>query len=263
LLIYLVLGMCVYLGYAALRPAAAPTPRPVLRIDPSILQTRQQQREKELGRTLTEAERQELVEAQIGEEVLLAEARERGLDQFDRYIRMRLLYLMYASIDKQVPAATPEQLRAYFTANPERYRRGTSVTLEQVRFDPGSGQLSGDPQDILKALQNGQDFKHLGDASSAEQAIARATAEDLAKQYGSRFAGRIQDMPVGEWAGPIPSRQGIHFVRVTQVHPPGMPEFDAVADRVREDYNKKAQEHYRAQRTAMIREQYRIVMEGS
>jgi parvulin-like peptidyl-prolyl isomerase len=41
-----------------------------------------------------------------------------------------------------------------------------------------------------------------------------AAPQDIANAFGDEFAAAIEDAPVGQWSGPLPSGFGVHLVKV-------------------------------------------------
>ena len=57
--------------------------------------------------------------------------------------------------------------------------------------------------------------------------------------FGPRFAGRLFELPVGEWSGPVLSSYGMHVVRIRQRIPSRLPRLDEVRGRVVLDLNEQ------------------------
>ena len=66
--------------------------------------------------------------------------------------------------------------------------------------------------------------------------MKRRSQLELAHLLGEGFATAVFAAPVGRWHGPVPSRQGVHLVRVIERAPERLPPFDEVEKQVRADW---------------------------
>jgi PPIC-type PPIASE domain len=210
-----------------------------------------------LGRPLTDEERTVVVERAIDDAVLLREAYKRGLDR-DAVVQRHLVQKMRFVLGEEAPEPSEAELRAYLAANRERYRGPPTVTLDHVFYaDP-----AGVPDGLLRQLQNGRSMDGLGDPlSTLGDTLPRYTLRDLMGLVGPEGARRVFEALIGEWQGPMPSERGLHFMRVAERHPPGMPSFEEVETFLRQDWALDQQRRATAVRLAELRRNYRIVVE--
>ena len=97
------------------------------------------------GREPTTEELAELVEPIVRDEVLYRQALALGLDENDDEVRRRLVEKMtYLTQDLADPQpSSDDELRAFYTASPQRFTIPSLVSFDQVFFSPGSrGALS-------------------------------------------------------------------------------------------------------------------------
>ena len=99
LLLFLVLGAVLYGAWALLAPGDVGT----VRIEAAALRGMEAQQTEILGRPLTDAERHDLFEGYIDDEVLLREAVRRGLQWSDFRARQRLVRIMRGALTETVP----------------------------------------------------------------------------------------------------------------------------------------------------------------
>jgi hypothetical protein len=258
LLHFLILGTLVYLAYARLTPR----PEGVIEVKQSTLQALQKQQEDLTGQPLTEEEKQTLLESHIDEEVLLLEAERRGFDKLDYRVRQRLLNVMRSTLTENIPDPTRAQLEAYFRQEIDNYRIPESITFQQVYFSPASEKLPEDPNTVLAALAQGASFQELGDFTTLGNTSTQSTRRYLVGTYGVEFAEAVLPLPLDTWTGPIPSRMGTHFVKVTQRHPPQEPSFERLESYLREDYLMTQSREKQNEKIAKMREKYEIIVEG-
>jgi len=74
----------------------------------------------------------------------------------------------------------------------------------------------------------------------------------------SELAQRLDTAPLGQWSGPYRSGYGWHLVKAEARVPGGKPAFDAVRDRVREDYLHAAQRATNAEALARLKARYSV-----
>ena len=182
-----------------------------------------------------------MVTSHLKEELLAREARAMGLDRDDTLVRRRLSQKLSFLLEDTFRLAEPaeEDLRRYFEANTSRYEVGGRVSFIHAYFNPESrADASGDAQAALAQLSESPEgsWDGIGDRMLIESAIANADRQAVAAQFGNEFAGELFEVLPGEWQGPIQSAYGFHLVRVDQKSDAETPEFDEVAQRVREDW---------------------------
>ena len=69
-------------------------------------------------------------------------------------------------------------------------------------------------------------------------------------------------MPVGEWAGPIVSSFGAHYVRVSERKPAVMPQLAAVRDHVLREWENERRLRARTDAYARMRGEYEVSIEA-
>jgi len=257
LLHFLILGTVVYLAYARLTPRQ----EGVIEVKQSTLQALQKQQEDLTGQPLTEEEKQTLLENHIDEEVLLLEAERRGFDKLDYRVRQRLLNVMRSTLTENVPDPTRAQLEAYFRQEIDKYRMPESITFQQVYFSPASEKLPEDPNTVFTALAEGAAFQELGDFTTLGNTSTQSTRRYLVGTYGVEFAEAVLPLPLDTWTGPIQSRMGTHFVRVTQKHASQEPSFERLESYLREDYLMTKSREKQNEKIVKMREKYKIIVE--
>ena len=252
---FMVLGALLF-GADALRQAAE---RETIVIDPPAVQAMIDQQAQFLGRPLSPAERQQVVQGMIDDAVLLREAYKRGLEQ-DSLVEQHLVEKMRFMLNQDLPEPSEAELRAYLQANLERYRSPPAVTLDQVYFaNPATV-----PDDLLEHLRAGADIQGLGDPLyMLGNRLTNYSARDLGDLFGASNAERIFELPQGEWQGPLRSAEGVHFVRVVSEQPARVPAFEEVRNSVLEDWRRAQQREHVAARVAELRAHYRIVVDAA
>jgi hypothetical protein len=251
---FAVLGALLF-GADALRQA---TGRETIVIDRPAVQAMVDQQVQLLGRPLSEAERQRLVQGMIDDAVLLREAYKRGLEQ-DSLVEQHLVQKMRFMLNEDLPEPSEAELRAYLQANLERYRSPPALTLDQVYFaNPAAV-----PGGLLGRLRAGAEIDGLGDPLyMLGHRLTGYSARDLTDLLGADNARRIFELPPGEWQGPLRSAEGVHFVRVVAKEPARVPAFEEIRNSVLEDWRRAQQADNVAEQVAKLRAHYRIVVDA-
>ncbi len=171
-----------------------------------------------VGVAPTPEEEERLKRQWLEEEVLYRRAMELGLGESDTVVRRRLVQRMRFLIEDTTPVPEPEdlQLQVWVDAHPEKYAEPSTVSLEQVFFSRAKrgDHLVIDADAAARKLASSADANVEGDPFPRGSALERQTPESLSRAFGAAFTREIEDIPVGEWHGPIESSYGLHVVRL-------------------------------------------------
>jgi hypothetical protein len=238
---------------------AAPADVETVRIEPAALRALETQQAELLGRPLTEEEIEEVREGYIEDEVLLHEALNRGLHLSDGRTRRRLTRIMRGALTETIADPSVAQLQAYFRDNIERFTSSESARIEQVMFPWGDEISEEELGRILGELRAGADPEFFGTTSfTFGRELRRQTRADLVRAFGAAFADWVEQMPTGEWRGPVESVQGIHLVRITERHPPEVATFENVERYLRQEWVMSKTRELQQEGIDEIRSRYRI-----
>ena len=130
------------------------------------------------------------------------------------------------------PTGPEAELRAWFEENRESYRVPPRISFRHVYFNldrRGFEQADADARAMLAELRATEpteaDLAGLGDRFMLASEYRLRTPEEIAREFGSRFAESIVELTPG-WHGPIGSGYGTHLVEVTERVESRMPEFE-------------------------------------
>ena len=84
----------------------------------------------------------------------------------------------------------------------------------------------------------------------------------MARDFGASFAAALEKVPVGEWAGPIDSSFGAHYVRVSDRTPAVAPQLAAVRDHVVREWENERRLRARNDAYAKMRGGYEVSIEA-
>lgn len=265
LLHFLVLGALLVAVYATARPDTSERGN-VIEINDVEIALLTDRWTKQWGRSPTSEELLGLVDARIREEVLYRQALQFGLDEGDEVLRRRMVQKLEFLISS---AAVPENpadavLRSFFRTRAEDYRDPARWSFTHVYFNPdrpgvGAEEAAGVALETLRSRRPVPTrAPELGDRFMLQYDYSHVTARAVDRMFGARFGQHIEDLPAGEWLGPILSGYGWHLVRIGDRTPSRVPTFEEVAPRVRIDYIDDAKSRARDLAYQAARETYDI-----
>jgi hypothetical protein len=175
------------------------------------------------GRPPSDTELKALIDDHVKEEVALREALAMGLDRDDTVIRRRLRQkLEFLLVDEAGAApATDAELTAWLNRHPDSFRTEPRVAFRQVyvRPDRRGASAKADAAVLLAKLRAaGPDaaIAGLGDATMLPAESVLAPLSDVEHTFGKDFADDLNQIPVGQWSGPVESSFGLHLVFVRE-----------------------------------------------
>lgn len=256
---FLVLGTALFLAYRALAPA----PRDTIVVTREAMEAAVQQAETMTGMPADAAQREQIIEGYIDDEVLLREAFRRGYHETDYRTRKRLLGIMRTTLTRTPPAPSRTQLEAYFRENRHLYERGQLATFDQVLFTANSEQYPEDPAAVRAELVAGADFAAMGDRSYnlPSATLQEQSQAKIRSDFGARVAEAVATLPLENWSEPLESRGGLVFVRVRERRDSPPPSFDALESYLAQDYIFQKTREAQSAKIAELRTKYRIEIE--
>lgn len=221
--------------------------------------------------TMTDAQRDALIEEYVRDEVLFRQARSIGLDPYDYTGRRRLIaqldYINRGFIEATL-TISDEELREFFLANSERYLIPPKITFTHVYFSSDTHGENAKAAALLRLGELNKDRVPFhagpswGDVFLYHKNYVAREAEEIASHFGGAFAEAIFEQEPSElWTGPIESTYGYHVVMVSSRNPGYSPPLADVRQRVLADLSVERMHveldaYYRQARSA-----YDIVIE--
>jgi PPIC-type PPIASE domain len=191
----------------------------------------------------TQEELAGLVRDRVREEVYCREAMALGLDSDDSVIRRRLRQKMEFVSDDIATQSEPSDadLNAYLQAHADSFRLEPRFTFRQVYLNPEKHRenLARDAAQLLAQLnQAGKkvDVSALGDSFLLEHTFESVPGSEVAKQFGEKFAEKLNELSSGQWQGPVESGYGVHLVFIEERTKGRMPELAEVRDAVQREW---------------------------
>lgn len=206
-----------------------------------------------MGRSPTDAELDQAIDAFVREEVLYREALRLGLDEGDAIVRRRLVSKMDLSASLAAETAEPseETLRAFFEANQELYQDETSAN-SQVSFEQA---LYSNKNNALTDIQANSVQT---EPTSLPVSVSSTNLRDVEAQFGGDFVRGLSELELGDtWQGPVRSGFGWHAVRLTAREVPE-PDFESLRITISNDWRNAEIKARKERAYETLRSAYRI-----
>jgi hypothetical protein len=269
LLHFALLGGALFAAYHFLSAGDASAPREIV-VTASRVDALAQGFAKTWMRPPTADELRGLVDDYVADEVYYREAIAMGLDRDDSVIRRRLRLKMEFLSDSTVDIADPSdaQLQSYLQQNPAQFAKPTRVSLRQVfvsteRHDAAARSEADRILVSLSADRTSMEQPPFGDSTLLPFRLERATAQDIARTFGSGFVTQIQEAPIGKWFGPVRSTYGLHLVRIDDREPGSVPELAEIRPIVVREWEAAQSAKAKNGSLAQMLSKYRVRVESA
>ncbi len=182
-----------------------------------------------------------LVESKVREEVLYREALAMGLDKEDTIVKRRMAQKMGFLAEDVASAREPTtaELKAWFDKNLQRFALPSRASFRHLYFSPDRrgqrahddaakalGKIAGQPPDSKAAAA-------LADPFMAQDYYGDRSPEQVAKEFGPKFAQALFQLKRGSWQGPIESGYGWHLIWIDSMVAGRVPAFEEVEPEVK------------------------------
>jgi hypothetical protein len=260
LLHFLLLGIALFAAYQWKAPVDSDGRRIV--ITQGVVDDLVTQHVAARGREPSSTELNHLIESYVRDEILYREGVKLRLDRDDIVVKRRVRQKIELIEEEDASTRTPTDadLSAYLAANPSRFVQPAILTFEQVFL----GQSTAGPGVVHavavthQALRNGADPAELGKPTLLPYRMTLTPADLVAREFGASFAAALEKLPVGEWAGPIDSSFGAHYVRVSDRTPAVAPHLAAVRDQVVREWENERRQRARNDAYTKMRGEYQV-----
>jgi hypothetical protein len=268
---FLVLGACIYGGYALFGAVDDDAGEYVIVVDEARVQGFISAWQGRMNRPPTQQELDGMIDQYLKEEILYREASAMGLGENDPITRRRLaqkLEFLTKDIARLKEPAEGE-LEQYFADNIDQYREPDLITFTQVFFDPDKRDETTleDAEAALVVLgERGEpdgDVKDLGDRFMLQSYYPQKSELDIRRQFGAGFSGPVMQLAPGQWHGPVLSGYGVHLVYVYSLQLAPEPVFADVQEHVFEDWQTEQQDEFNAAYFEGLKSRYEIIMNAS
>lgn len=179
------------------------------------------------------------VDELVKKEMLYLEAKKRGIDK-DKDIEKRIedfkkIVMINRMLEKEIEEKakkqpTEQEIKEFYEKNKDEFVEASQIRLSQIIV-----KSENEAKSIMDRLQKGEDFKAVGGSKAAD--LGYFKRGDLSPQL-ENVAFRLRK---GQVSPPIPMKDGIHFILVTDIKGNAV-EFDkakaAIAQRLMVDRQK-------------------------
>ena len=229
-----------------------------------------------LGRQLdamTPAQRRQLIDEYLREEVLYREAKALGLEQGDYVMRQRLVQKMSVMLEDQ-PVAEPSdaQLQLYLEAHADLYAVEPSLTFTQVFIDPatrGEAAAAARARELVRELNSRaaqfNDSPLYSDRFPFLQNYVERTPAYVTAHFGEQFMVELNRLPVraGAWRGPLRSTLGWHAVMLTARAPQRRPDLAEIRSLLADDWRREQAAAMKDLEIRRLLDRYRVELRGT
>jgi len=267
---FLILTLLIYVVYGFFGVKQNTDSERTIVVTQSTINWLEESWEKLWIRPPTENEMDGLIDQYIRETILYREALNMGLDKDDVIIRRRLAqkfeFLTQDLI--QAPEPSDEKLTVYFNENIDKYKKPDLTTFTHIFFDPDKREektLKDAEQSKIKLNkleQPTEGIDQFGDTFMLQSYYPERTEQEILKLFGSEFAKAVsEEIPTGEWYGPVLSGYGTHLVYVDRRIQTPEPQFDALRELVIEDWKEKKRQEINDNFYKNLIARYNIIIE--
>lgn len=262
---FLLIGIVLFVAYRWMTPGESA--RGDIAITQGVVDDLVTQHVAARGREPSATELAHLIESYVHDEILYREGVRLGLDRDDIVVKRRVRQKIEIVAEENAPtrAPTDADLSAYLAANQARFLQPALLTFEQVFL----GESTSSPRVVpaaavtLEALRSGTDPGQLGKATLLPRWTTDTAADLVARGFGDSFAAALENVPIGEWVGPIDSSFGAHYVRVSDRTPAASPPLAAVRDHVVREWENERRQRARNDAYVKMRERYDVSIEAT
>lgn len=216
----------------------------------------------------TQEQMRNLVEARVREEILFREALALGLDTDDTIVKRRMVqkmeFLAEDLSDLREPTGT--ELESWFHQRAAGFAYPGRVTFRHLYFSPdrrgGEAQadagralarLAGAPEDAPEGAARADHFMF-------QDHYPERAPDQIAKEFGPKFARALFELEPGAWRGPIESGFGWHLVWVESLTPGRVPLFEEVEPEVKQAWVDAQREADRRRLFDAMKARYVVVV---
>jgi len=199
-----------------------------------------------------------IIDETVREDVYYREALALGLDRNDAIVRRRLRQKMEFLTETGAGLLSPAagELEAHLLAHEETFRVAPRLAFEQIYLgqDPDADSTA----DLLSKLraESGAEPSAWGERSLLPAQLSLSPPEGVDGVFGAGFFGRLAELPLETWTGPVSSGYGAHLVRIGESRAARTPPLEDIREAVLSDWRTAKASELRELQYARLRERY-------
>ncbi|TPG76412.1 peptidyl-prolyl cis-trans isomerase [Pseudomonas arsenicoxydans] len=198
----------------------------------------------------------------VKEEILYREALKLGLEKDDTIIRRRLAQKMdfLAEDVASLREPAPGVLEAWYNQHQDQYAPPPLATFHHLFFasDKRGIDAQAQAQAALATLTDKNSGQ--GDAFLFKDTYAEQSQDQIARNFGSKFAIALFQQTPGHWVGPVESGFGWHLVWMDALTKPAPPPFETVAQQVKSDWLSEQRTESKRLNFDALKARYQVVV---
>jgi len=256
---FALLGAAIFVWFSLANPEVATEADPdEIVVDQRLFETLSAQFSAKMNRSPLPEEAEAMVDRYVRDEIMVREALALGLDQGDGIVRNRLVQKMGFLTTSAAQSAVPDEatLEKHLQENADRFRSPASASFEQYGLAEGLDETT--IKSVLDELRNGETPPATGRLQLLPEVIKTSDQRRVDGTFGSGFFAQVQELPPGEWAGPVQSGFGLHLVLLVELDPGGLPPLEEVRDNVLSDWRRTLGEELTKAQVAALMESYEV-----
>ncbi len=180
-----------------------------------------------------------IIDRHLRQEVFYREALNMGLDQDDDIIRTRLAQKMEAvasDLSMLMKPPTEADLREFYSQRNDLFTLPNAFAFEQVLYLPQEAE-DAELKTMLDGLNSGDQIPESRiNKLSVSNYWQLTSANALSNSFGGSFSNSLDQLPVGQWVGPVRSGLGLHLVKVTENKPSQLAPYEDIKEYVEQQY---------------------------
>jgi len=141
-----------------------------------------------------------------------------------------LAEFMVISLRQSIQPVTPDQAQEYYASNESLFYTSPSLQLQQIVVG-----TSEEATEVQKKLEKGDFDKLMAEYPGVEGGANSGNLGLIpAHQLSADVYNQIADLSPGEWAGPIQTGAGFHFIKVLKINPSQKMDYDEIAEELQQ-----------------------------
>ena len=215
--------------------------------------------EKQFHRRPMRSEMEGMVATHVDSEIKYREAVAMGLDEGDSIVQRRLVQKFDFLFGDAGGEVQPDEssLREWYEQHGEQFARPGTLSFTHLWFSSDSrANAASDAQLALIRLSEGETAQ--ADPFPFQSSFSEATPGEVRNVFGLDFTESIFQAPLNKWIGPLQSGLGIHLANVSSKTLAERPEFEAVRDRVLDQWREQESKRVLAAFVEKLHEKYEI-----
>ena len=267
---FFILGLLIYLLYGLFGAKEYSGSERTIVVTPATIEWLQDSWEKRWNRPPTEQEMKGLIDQYVRESILYQEALNLELDKNDVILRRRLAQKFEFLTDDliNVPPPTEEELAVYFKDNIDKYKNPDLTTFTHIFFDPDKREENtlSDAEESKSELNKldppPSELDQYGDPFMLQSYYPERSEQEISKLFGPEFAKAVsEDVPEGQWYGPVLSGYGTHLVNVHGRILGTEPDIEDVKDVVMSDWEEEKHQEINDEFYEKLLSSYEVIIE--